>query len=127
MSTNFEIEHHCMEELRWHRTTAEISLSDSEVAHTLGYYSLKTNSSRLLLLFCKATIFVALPTGYGISLCFPSKFDLLLKTEGKSIIVVISPLKALMKDQVSKFSTRGLSAAYIAMINPNMTSRIRVV
>ena len=100
---------------------AEISSAVSEVASTLGYDSLKSKQLQAVTTFLQGKdVFVAHPTGYGKSLCYaclPSTFNLLLKTEGqfttKSIAVVISPLKALMKDQVSKFSARGLSAAYI--------------
>ena len=51
-------------------------------------------------------VFAVLPTGYGKSLCFGCLtlvFDQLLGKEGedKSIVVVVTPLTAIMKDQVS--------------------------
>ena len=59
-------------------------------------------------------VFVALPTGYGKrSLCYgclPGAFDRLRRSKAKSIVVVISPLVALMKDQVNNFASQGLSA-----------------
>ena len=48
---------------------------------------------------------VHLPTGYGKSLfygCLPAAFDS-LRSEAKSIVIVISSLVALMKDQVKNF------------------------
>ena len=49
-------------------------------------------------------MFVSLPTGYGKSVCYfslPLVFDRLRRVEKKSVVVVVSPLVALMKDQVS--------------------------
>ena len=48
-------------------------------------------------------VFVALPTGCYIYGCLPRIFDSLRKNaEGeKSIVVVVTPLLALMKDQVA--------------------------
>ena len=60
---------------------------------------------------------MALPTGYGKSLCYgclPGAFDHLRRSKAKSIVVVISPLVALMKDQVNNFASKGLSAGYVS-------------
>ena len=49
-------------------------------------------------------VFVSLPMGYGKSVCYfplPLVFDRLRRVEKKSVVVVVSPLVALMKDQVS--------------------------
>ena len=49
-------------------------------------------------------VFGVLPTGFGKSLCYaclPLVFDKLLqKPQGSSIVLVVSPLVAIMKDQV---------------------------
>ena len=48
-------------------------------------------------------VFVALTTGYGKSLCcicHPGAFDRVKSIEKTSTVVIISPLVALMKDQV---------------------------
>ena len=61
-------------------------------------------------------MFVSLPTGFGKSLCYgvlPFVFDLKRfgdMTLRRSIVVVISPLIALMKDQVATFSEKGIIA-----------------
>ena len=59
-------------------------------------------------------VFVSLPTGYGKSLCYtilPALFDWLHSVEKKSIILVVSPLRALMKDQVA---STGIAATCIS-------------
>ena len=55
-------------------------------------------------------VFISLPTGYGKSLCFallPYIFDTIRGVENKSIVMVVSPLIALMKDQVATFAAKG--------------------
>ena len=60
-------------------------------------------------------VVVNLPTGYGKSLCYalcPLVFDNLrgvTSKEQRSILVLISPLKALMDDQIFSLSQLGLS------------------
>ena len=62
----------------------------------------------------KGNVFVNLPTGYGKSLifqCLPIVADVLnSKSRGSSLMVVISPLKSLMKDQVNFLETIGIPA-----------------
>ena len=64
-------------------------------------------------------VFAILPTGYRKTACFacvPVAFDYYLErscgTES-SIVIVISPLTALIKDQVSGLTKHGLSCGYI--------------
>ena len=60
-------------------------------------------------------VFVSLPTGSGKSLCYsllPLVFDKLRNVDGKSVVVVVSPLIALMKDQVRAASERNVRAVY---------------
>lgn len=65
-------------------------------------------------------VFVCLPTGYGKSLCYyclPSVFDMMSHcTYPWSIVIVVSPLSALMHDQVESLKNKGLSAV-VAMGN----------
>ena len=63
-------------------------------------------------------VFISLPTGSGKSICFsclPLVFDELRApfASHHSIIVVVSPLTSLMIDQVTKFSSKGLKAAFV--------------
>lgn len=52
-------------------------------------------------------VFAVLPTGFGKSLCYtslPAAFDAINKKErGHTIVVVLTPLLAIMKDQVRKW------------------------
>lgn len=64
-------------------------------------------------------VFVSLPTGSGKSLCYgclPLVFDTLRQNDSntKLIVVVVSPLRALMLDQVQSFSAKGVDSAYVA-------------
>ena len=63
-------------------------------------------------------VFVCAPTGSGKSLCYsllPDAFDFVLKRDGnptvlRPTVIVISPLVALIKDQVLKAESMGISA-----------------
>ena len=60
---------------------------------------------------------MSLPTGYGKSLYYillPRIFYFMRGAKNKSIVVVVSPLTALMKDQVSSITEMGLSDAAIS-------------
>ena len=89
----------------------------------LGYSKLKKEQEMARLSFISGIdVFVSLPTGYGESLCFallPRVFDLLRGVENQSIAIVVSPLIALMEDQVATFTSAGLSAAYVNDENPS--------
>ena len=69
----------------------------------LGYPQLRSKQYDAVKSFLEGNdVFVVLPTGSGKSLCYsllPLAFNTLLGRES-SIVIVISPLKALMKDQV---------------------------
>ena len=74
-----------------------------EVCVKLGY-NLKDEQRKVILSFVKGEdVFVVLPTGFGKSLCFtclPLIFDR-VREDGLSSIIIITPLIAIMKDQVS--------------------------
>ena len=89
-------------------------------------FSITDNQREIIFNFIRGKdVFVSLPTGAGKSLCFavlPYLFDLLksrlssvgeLAAEERSIVVVVSPLISLMKDQVAKFSERGLACTFV--------------
>ena len=77
---------------------------------------LRTKQREVILSFVRGhDVFVSLPTGSGKSLCYsvlPEIFDILRKAPG-SIILVISPLIALMNDQVTSLHCRNVKAVYI--------------
>ena len=56
---------------------------------------------------------VIMPTGMGKSVCFQIPALLQEKTEEPSLTLVISPLIALMKDQVDSLIAKGIDAAFI--------------
>ena len=62
-------------------------------------------------------VFISLPTGSGKSFCFyalPLIFDKLRNLpEPKSIVIVLSPLLALMKNQVSSLAKHGVRSMYV--------------
>ncbi|XP_068747499.1 ATP-dependent DNA helicase Q5-like isoform X2 [Montipora capricornis] len=67
----------------------------------------------------KVDVYVNLPTGYGKSVVFqalPTVFASVNKCE-KNIVIVISPLINLMKDQVSRLSLLGVSAISLSDIS----------
>ena len=60
-------------------------------------------------------VFVALPTGYGKTVCYgalPGIFDQ-IHLQDHSIIVVVSPTKSLIEDQMQSFNKIGLTCAYV--------------
>ena len=71
----------------------------------MGYEGMKSEQLQIIeAIVTGHDVFGVLPTGYGKSLCYaclPLVFDCLLqKSNGFSIVLVVSPLVALMKDQV---------------------------
>ena len=62
-------------------------------ASSLGYSKLKPEQEQAILAFVSGKdVFVALPTGYGKSLCFgllPRVFDLLRGVEKQSVVIVV--------------------------------------
>ena len=67
----------------------------------------------------KKDVFVNLPTGFGKSLIYqalPLVYSCLQSTVEKNIIVVISPLTSLMKDQVMRLISLDITAISLAEI-----------
>ena len=64
-------------------------------------------------------VFVFTPMGSEKSLCYdglPLVFDYLCSgATQKSVVVVVSPLKVLILDQVQVFTAKGLSCAYVGV------------
>eukprot|EP00731_Ephydatia_muelleri_P029465 Em0020g1109a len=86
-----------------------------EAAMELGYSSMKPEQVKVAVTLIEGRdVFAILPTGFGKSLCLPVAFDNCQKKErGYSIVVVVSPLVAIMKDQVSTYSIKGLKTTYV--------------
>ena len=86
---------------------------------SVGYDQLKDEQVNILCTFVEGRdVFVSLLTGFGKSLCYmllPLVFDYLAVESGggKAIVVVTSPLIALMEDQVASYSAKGIKAAFI--------------
>ena len=83
------------------------------VACLLGYDKLKKEQEESILNFAKGRdVFVSLPTGYGKSICYiilPWLFDELRKVDKKSIVLVVSPLIAVMRDKVGSITAMGIT------------------
>jgi len=64
-------------------------------------------------------VFVSLPTGSGKSMCYIllRVFDKMRGVENKSIVLVISPLVAIMQEQVETVQALGISAVYVSDID----------
>ena len=90
----------------------------------LGYSQLRQLQERVVTHFLlEKDVFVSLPTGSGKSLCYcllPKAFDSLRGSNSvatQSIVVVVSPLIALMKDQVRQMTQRGITAVYVGDVD----------
>ena len=82
----------------------ELESAIMQASQQLGYATIRPDQNTAIKSFMEGRdVFICLPTGSGKSLCFsvlPYAFDYLHKRVG-SIVIVVSPLIALMKDQVS--------------------------
>jgi len=93
------------ESLELAESEIELKTVLANVCERLGYSTLRPEQAEAVSAFAGGKdVFVALPTGSGKSLCFailPWVFGVLHRqSEGRSIVIVVSPLLALMKDQV---------------------------
>uniref|UniRef100_A0A1X7SVC4 DNA 3'-5' helicase n=1 Tax=Amphimedon queenslandica TaxID=400682 RepID=A0A1X7SVC4_AMPQE len=100
----------------------------TEAAELLGYRNLKDEQISCLTEFLSGRdVFVILPTGFGKTVCFtllPFAFDKYQKRDSgnKAIIIVVSPLTALIINQVEALLSRNVSAGYI---NSESTSDVK--
>jgi ATP-dependent DNA helicase RecQ len=92
----------------------ELSRSLHSAADKLGIDDFHPQQRSALEAFLRGhDVFVNLPTGFGKSMIFqaaPFCWDFLRQATG-SIAIVISPLTALMKDQIDSLKRRGITAA----------------
>ena len=104
---------------------AELKAVLREAAEAIGIAQLKTEQKDAIMVFARGRdVFVSLPTGYGKSVCYgclPGLFSRLRVLRGMTaadsaqepIIIVITPLVSIMKDQTREFKRRGVSSIYI--------------
>eukprot|EP00731_Ephydatia_muelleri_P002966 Em0001g2966a len=116
-----------------------VTVLANSAAQALGYSSLKEHQIEVVLAVAGGRdVFAVLPTGYGKSLCYaclPGLFDSMLDphVHARSIVVVLTPLTAIIQDQVASFSSRGLETGYItstadaAMIEKVVNGRCQLV
>ena len=120
------------------RLDIEAKLEDVNAAvkaavRRLGYDAPTTEQKDAVTAFVRGKdVFVSLPTGSGKSLCYaclPWVFDALRsggevsESQSQSIVVIVSPLLSLMKDQVSCFNSRGLNCEFVS-IDANAVARV---
>ena len=100
----------------------EVTLSQAKGAiktsvRALGYENVRQDQFDVVLNFLKGNdMFVSLPSGGGKSLCYaclPLVYDRLRKDTSKLMAVVISLLNALMQDQVTSFTKRGMTTVQV--------------
>ena len=95
-------------------TDNELHRNLHSAADKLGINDFHLQQRKALQAFLRGhDVFVNLPTGFGKSIIFqaaPFCCDFLRQTTG-SIAIVISPLTALMQDQIDSLKRKGISAA----------------
>ena len=103
--------------MKW--SSEEIEAVITVAFSRLGYPTVKSEQLEAAREFVKGQdMCVSLPTGSGKSLCLygclPLVYDSLCGNVGgnKSIVIVVSPLKALMQDPVRAFCAKCLELAY---------------
>lgn len=82
----------------------QIQAAVKHAIQALGYATLREKQQEVIESFVGGhDVFGVLPTGYGKSLCYaclPATFDFLSKPKNPSIVIVVTPLVAIMNDQV---------------------------
>ena len=85
-----------------------VSQDLEQVFFQMGWPSVKPEQAEVVKTILKRDVFVILPTGFGKSACYqclPLLHQKLQPDCDPSIVVVVTPLKALMKDQVRLLRT----------------------
>ena len=115
----------------------EVNAAIQKAAEMVGYSPLKIEQKECIQAFMSGRdVFPILPTGFGKTVCYaclPSVFNLYRyghcdstlddkSLDDKSIIIVVSTLTSLIKDQVENMTKRYISAGFI---DCNSTGDIR--
>ena len=137
--------HMAMAEMSEDRGEDALRVTVVEVAKQIGI-DLKEKQLEALLTFCLGNdVFVSLPTGYGKSmiygllplifdeikgttlLCLSCSFISLKIGSNGSIVICISPLVAIMREQAAKFLALGIKAEFVGEEQTDFTARHRVI
>ena len=98
-------------------TSQAIHAAIAQAAKKMGYSAPRSEQLEAVENFVSGRdVFLSLPTGGGKSFCFaclPLVFDFLRGAQQQSIVLVVSPLIALMQDQVASLTSKGIKAAYV--------------
>src|SRR4030095_11341081 len=86
-----------------------------------GHQTLRLHQTRVLgPLLAGRNVLAVLPTGAGKSLCYQ-----LAALMGQGLTLVVSPLVALMQDQVGGLRRRGIRAAYLnSLLSPGQRTDV---
>ena len=99
-------------------------------AGQLGYPRLKPKQLEAVAKFCQGRdVFASLPTSYGKTLIYahlPSIFNS-IRGRNSSIVVVLSPLVALMVEQKKRFLPIGINAEFLGELQTDEDAVSRVV
>ena len=84
-------------------SNTDVQLAAKQAAKALGYDHMKPEQLEVVCNILTKDVFAVLPTGFGKTLCYtclPAVFDQLLPSPEPSIVIVVTPLIAIMQDQV---------------------------
>jgi len=102
-----------------------------EATKQLGYAELRPNQALMVNSFLEGRdVFVTVPTGSGKSLCYcllPKVFDILRGSnlvETQCVVIVVSPLVVLMKDQVRQMTERNMRAVYVGDVDSETENEV---
>ena len=114
------------EAVRDTRDLATVAIA--EATKLLGYKQLRAKQEQAITQFLKGNdFFVSLPTGSGKSLCYwilPYSFDF-IRRKHNSMIIVVSPLIALMQEQVRILVQKGMKAFYVGGAHQSVVEDIK--
>jgi len=96
-------------------TDKDFEQAVSSSLNILGLISLKKEQRQAIecIVLKRRDVLAVLPTCFGKSLIYqilPEVFDFMSGTKDKAMVLVVSPLNALMQDQISKLNKRGLTS-----------------